>query len=101
MHFITRVSRFFDNNFVTLSWIANRFQHNVFFLHPCVIFRLHITFLDYSTNEFTLVNNSFLNQIVALEHSLRHVRTCIQPTRVVDRDAIRHHVHFMVAFKLP
>ena len=32
MHFITRVSRFFDNNFVTLSWIANRFQHNVFYI---------------------------------------------------------------------
>ena len=30
MHFITRVSRFFDNNFVTLSWIAIRFQHNFF-----------------------------------------------------------------------
>ena len=26
---------------------------------------------------------------------------CIQPTLVVDRDAIRHHVHFVVAFKLP
>ena len=25
MHFITRVCRFFDNNFVTLSWIAIRF----------------------------------------------------------------------------
>ena len=30
MHIITRVSRFFDNNFVTLSWIAIRFQHNFF-----------------------------------------------------------------------
>ena len=49
----------------------------------------------------TLVNNSLLSRIVALEHSLRHVRRCIQPTRVVDRDAIRHHVHFVVAFKLP
>ena len=28
--FITRVSRFFDNDFVTLSWIAIRFQHNFF-----------------------------------------------------------------------
>ena len=100
MHFITRVSRFFDNNFVTLSWIANKFQHNVF-LHPYVIFNSHATFLSYSTNEFTLVNNSLLSQIVALEHLLGHVRTCIQPTRVVDRDAIRHRVYFVVAFKLP
>ena len=98
MHFITRVSRFFDNNFVTLSWIANRIQHS--FLHPYVIFSSHTTFLNYSTNEFTLVNNSLLSQIVALEHSLRHIRTCIQPTSVVDRDAKRHHVHFVVAFKL-
>ena len=66
MHFITRVSRFFDNNFVTLSWITIRFQHN-FFLHPYVIFSSHTTFLNYSTNEFTLVNNSLLSQIVALE----------------------------------
>ena len=101
MHFITRVSRFFDNNFVTLSWIANRFQHNVYVFHSYVILSSHTTFLNYSTNKFTLVNNSLLSQIVALEHSLRHVHTCIQPTCVVDRDAIRHHVHFVVSFKLP
>ena len=124
MHFITRVSRFFDNNFVTLSWIAIIFQHNFFTslrniqfiyrifndftneftLMDLMIFhdsrpRIRIKLssskftyhiLNYSTNEFTLVNNSLLSQIVALEHSLRHVRTCIKPTRVVDRDAIRN-----------
>ena len=54
MHFITRVSRFFDNNVVTLSWIAIRFQHNVFTSLRNIQFIFHI-FNDF-TNEFTPMN---------------------------------------------
>ena len=51
MTFITRVSRVFDNNFVTRSWIAIRFQY--IFLHPCVIYSSYTPFFNDFTNEFT------------------------------------------------